>query len=221
MPTKGLGQRNRRFRATVTRTLRCRYLLYLPPEYGKGRERWPLVLFLHGAGERGDDLALVKRHGPPMLVDQGREFPFILVSPQCAEDEWWSVETLAALLDRIQGEYRVDKSRVYVTGLSMGGFGTWQLAMEYPNRFAAIAPVCGGGNNYRPSRLKDLPIWAFHGARDPIIPAIRSREMVRAIRKVGGTVKLTVYPNVGHNSWVKAYNNPALYKWLLKQKRRL
>ena len=131
----------------ITTTVTCEYLLYLPKDYGKSERKWPLVLFLHGAGERGANLDLVKTHGPPKLIQQGKEFPFIVVSPQCPQGIWWPeiVDTLAALLDEVRENYAVDSDRVYLTGLSMGGYGTWTLACRYPERFAAIAPVCGGG----------------------------------------------------------------------------
>ncbi len=121
------------------------YLLYLPEGYAEQEASWPLLLFLHGAGERGDSLALVNVHGPPKLIEQGQGFPFIVVSPQCPEDQRWSVKTLDKLLNDIVAQYRVDEDRIYVTGLSMGGFGTWNLAARFPHRFAAIAPICGGG----------------------------------------------------------------------------
>jgi len=123
--------------------VRLNYLLYLPKNYDS-KPAWPLVLFLHGAGERGDDLDLVKKHGPPKLVEAGKEFPFVLVSPQCPADHWWQPQELTALLDEIVEKQKIDKDRIYVTGLSMGGFGTWSLAAYSPKRFAAIVPVCGG-----------------------------------------------------------------------------
>ncbi|HTO94351.1 MAG TPA: PHB depolymerase family esterase, partial [Bacteroidota bacterium] len=139
-------QEARVFSERVTIDVQAPYLVYLPPDYGKDERAWPLVLFLHGAGERGTRVELVKRHGPPKLAAAGRQFPFILVSPQCPEDEYWSVPVLKALLDRILATYRVDRSRIYLTGLSMGGNGTWRMAMAYPDLFAAIAPICGWGD---------------------------------------------------------------------------
>ncbi len=194
------------------------YLLALPKGYDE-QESWPLVLFLHGAGERGDNLELVKRNGPPMLVENGKEFPFILVSPQCPQNTWWQPTELTALLDQIEKDYQVDKDQIYVTGLSMGGFGTWQLAAYTPNRFAALAPVCGGGETYWTDKFKHVPTWAFHGARDFLVPVHRSQEMVFAMEAKGGEPKLTIYADAGHDSWTETYNNPEFYKWLLKQKR--
>lgn len=205
-------------RLDVQIPLQLNYLLYLPEDYDQ-QEAWPLVLFLHGAGERGDDLEKVKIHGPPMLVAQGRQFPFILVSPQCPKDRWWQSVELSALLDDVVRSHKVDPDRIYVTGLSMGGFGTWSLAFYSPERFAAIAPICGGGEPYWADRLAPLPTWAFHGARDNVIPLRRSEEMVEAMRRKGGRPKLTVYPDAAHNSWTPAYDDPELYDWLLAQRR--
>ncbi|MFG0333923.1 MAG: dienelactone hydrolase family protein [Maioricimonas sp. JB049] len=196
------------------------YLLYLPENYEE-QDKWPLMLFLHGAGERGQNLDLVKVHGPPKLISQGKQFPFIVVSPQCPEGRWWESLELVLLLDEIVQRYNVDEDRIYVTGLSMGGFGTWRLAFVQPDRFAAIAPICGGGETYwtRRGRFSNLPIWAFHGAKDSVIPAGRSEEMVNAIRREWGNAWLTIYPDDNHDSWTENYNNPELYEWLLSHRR--
>jgi predicted peptidase len=177
------------------------------------------MLFLHGAGERGEDLEKVKVHGPPKLIEQGKDFPFIVISPQCPEDQWWSITDLDVLLDEIIGEYKVDTDRIYVTGLSMGGFATWDLAIKYPNRFAAIAPVCGGGNSRLVSTLKELPVWVFHGAKDNVVPLKSSQEMVDALEKADGEVKFTIYPEATHDSWTETYNNPELYEWFLQKRK--
>lgn len=195
-----------------------RYLLYLPKDYDK-QEVWPVLLFLHGSGERGDDLELVKVHGPPKLIAAGQDFPFIVVSPQCPKDQWWEPIELVALLDEIGRKYKVDADRVCVTGLSMGGFGTWRLAAYAPQRFAALAPICGGGEPYWAKQFASVPTWAFHGAIDEAVPLERSSEMVRALKKDGGKPKLTVYSDAGHDSWTETYNNPEFYSWLLAQKR--
>ena len=195
------------------------YLLYLPEGYAETTERWPLVLFLHGSGERGTDLGLVKRHGPPKRVEEGAAFPFVLVSPQCPLGRWWSVDHLDALLQHLTATLKIDTDQVYVTGLSMGGFGTWALALEYPNRFAAIAPICGGGIPYRANLLQHLPIWAFHGAKDPVISLEYSVAMVEAVNQAGGNARLTVYPDAGHDSYTETYAGEELYAWLLSQRR--
>jgi predicted peptidase len=194
------------------------YLLYLPPDYEK-REKWPLMLFLHGAGERGSDLNLVKKHGPPKLIQQGHIFPFIMVSPQCPQDRTWQPIELTALIDDIVAKYKVDQTRIDVTGLSMGGFGTWALAAYTPDRFAAIIPICGGGEAFWAKRIVHVPVWVFHGAKDPGVPLRRSQEMVDALKKSGGNVNFTVYPEAGHDSWTATYDNPKVYEWLLQQKR--
>jgi predicted peptidase len=210
------------FKRTVRRTVQGGYLLYLPQDYGRDKSvRWPLVLFLHGSGQRGDDLEKVKVHGPPQLVAEGKQFPFILVSPQCPENGWWDNETdrLTALLDEIEKKYRVDKDRIYLTGMSMGGYGTWALAAKQPKRFAAIAPLCGAGNPFHAPMIKDIPMWVFHGDQDGVIPLARSQEMVDAVRAEGGHPKFTIYPGVGHDCWDATYSNPEFWKWLLEQRR--
>ena len=195
-----------------------KYLLYRPKEYDK-QAAWPLVLFLHGAGERGDDLNLVKKHGPPKLVEAGKEFPFILVAPQCPKGRWWNVVELAALLDEVVEKQKVDRERIYVTGLSMGGFGTWSLAAYASDRLAAIAPICGGGEPFTTKLFAKLPVWVFHGGKDTTVPLERSEKMVEALKKLGGDVKFTVYPEAGHDSWSETYGNDEFYAWRLAQKR--
>jgi predicted peptidase len=194
------------------------YLLFLPKGYEKSQQPWPLMLFLHGSGESGTNLAKLKVHGPPKVVESKPDFPFILVSPQSA-GRGWNPDTLTALLDDVSGHYRVDKHRIYLTGLSMGGFVTWTLAAAHPEKFAAIVPICGGGKPADAAKLAGLPIWVFHGAKDPTVPVQRSREMVAAIKAAGGNVKYTEYPEAQHDSWTQTYNNPELYQWLLAQKR--
>lgn len=217
------GQSEQMFRKEITKTVSLRYLLYLPKGYGENKDqKWPVMLFLHGAGERGNNLELVKKHGPPKLIAQGKEFPFIVVSPQCPAGSWWTEEldAILALLDEVQSKYTVDANRVYMTGLSMGGFGTWALGCRHPERFAAIAPICGGGEWFLAERLKAVPVWAFHGAKDPVVPMRESTEMVDALKKAGGDVQLTVYPEAQHDSWTEAYNNPKLYEWFLSHSRK-
>ncbi len=206
------------FEEKITVTAKLEYLLSLPTDYNQSRNRWPLVLFLHGAGESGSDLAKVKTHGPPKLVEANGPFPFILVSPQ-SPGRGWNPDFLNALLDSLIKKYRVDKNRVYLTGLSMGGYGTWALAAAHPEKFAAIAPICGGGNTNDAAKLARLPIWVFHGGKDNTVPLKRSEEMVEAIKAAGGNPKFTVYPEAGHDSWTATYDNPEFWKWLLAQKR--
>ena len=186
------------------------------------------MLFLHGAGERGDDLELVKVHGIPKVVEQQPDFPFIVLSPQCPKEGWWGSElqldALEGLLDRAAKTYRVDPDRIYLTGLSMGGFGVWALALRQPQRFAALAPVCGGGDPdaaaTRVCLLKDVPVWIFHGAKDSTVAPEQSQKMYEALKECGADVRFTLYPKVGHSAWDPAYADPQLYEWLLQQKRK-
>ncbi|MBO1004015.1 prolyl oligopeptidase family serine peptidase [Pseudogracilibacillus auburnensis] len=212
-------------KVTIKKEVNLAYLLSLPVDYEESENKsYPLVLFLHGRGERGDNLNLVKAHGPAKLAEK-KEFPFILISPQCPIEiprySTWPVYTdeLIALVDDIIERYRVDEKRVYVTGLSMGGYGTWDIAKKYPEKFAAAAPICGGGSTKDIERLKNIPVWAFHGAKDDVVLIEESKEMVEALRAVGGNVKFTIYPNANHDSWTETYNNPEFYTWLLSQKK--
>lgn len=208
----------------ITLPVSLPYLLYLPPDYD-ARPDWPLIIFLHGYGERGSDLRLVSKHGPPKMIDQGHDFPFIVVSPQCPLTTVWpeQVYELNALLDEIIAQYRVDESRVYLTGLSMGGYGTWHFASRFPQRFAAIAPICGGGSWWMPMHFEQTPIptWIFHGDADDVVPPSESEIMFRWLMEAKCDVRLTVYPGVKHDSWTDTYNNPALYEWFLDHQRTL
>jgi predicted peptidase len=213
----------------ITKAVEVHYLLYLPGDYGKDPHRkWPLILFLHGSGERGSDLELLKRQPLPKTLDRQKDFPFIVASPQLplAMGNWsdW-IDPVNVLLNQIQATYSVDTQRVYLTGLSMGGFGAWEFALRYPRRFAAIVPIAGGyrlRNNAIPGNicdLKDLPVWVFHGGRDTNVVPRQSKDMVDALKACGGNVKFTLYPDAAHaESWTRAYSDPELYKWLLAQR---
>ncbi|MEH1912072.1 prolyl oligopeptidase family serine peptidase [Nostoc sp.] len=219
----------------VTSTDSYNYLLFLPDGLrpaGSDRNEiqqtlLPTILFLHGAAERGSDLDNVKKQGVAKIVEQQPDFPFIVISPQCPRGEHWNVERLSVLLneamslDSPQSGYAsyVDPDRVYLTGLSMGGYGTWHLAATQPERFAAIAPICGGGNPQAARKLKNLPVWAFHGAKDNVVPLKESEIMVSALKARDGNVKFTVYPEANHDSWTQTYNNPELYEWFLQHRR--
>jgi predicted peptidase len=196
--------------------VKLNYLLYLPKDYEQ-KEKHPLMLFLHGAGERGDNLDLVKVHGPARLVNEGKDFPFIIVSPQCPLNKRWEPADLIALLDYIIANYKADENRIYVTGLSMGGNGTWKLAAEIPERLAAIIPICGWGDPFAAAMMGKLPVWVFHGAKDVVVPISSSEAMVESIKRAGGDVKFTIYPEANHDSWTETYNNPEIYEWLLNQ----
>ncbi len=186
---------------------------------GTAPKKWPLVVFLHGSGERGRDLERVRRTGLPREVERGNHGDFILVSPQCPKDSSWNPELVVALIEHITASFAADPDRVYLTGYSMGGFGTWQTACQYPDRFAAIVPLSGGGDVRQAEKLKNMPIWAFHGAKDETVPLKASKEMVDAVRKCGGHVEFTVYPEEGHGICETTYQNPKLYEWLLAQRR--
>jgi predicted peptidase len=213
------GQHARSFERQVTTTVRGNFLLYLPEDLKREGNKWPLLLFLHGAGERGSDLEKVKVHGPPKLVETQQDFPFILVSPQAGRWSGWEPDEMNALLDELIEHLPVDKERIYMTGLSMGGFGTWGVAIESPDRFAAIAPICGGGDPTSVCALKNVPVWAFHGAKDNVVPVKAQEDMVQALKQCGGDVRFTVYPEAGHDSWTETYSNPELYAWFLRHRK--
>lgn len=203
----------------VTDRSPLRYLLYVP-ELPTAGEPLPLVLFLHGGGEGGTDNEKVKKNGLPKLIAAGKTFPFIVVSPQNpSESQFWDDQQLIKLLAEIENELAVDPARIYLTGLSRGGYGAWRLAIQNPDRFAALVPICGGGAAPYAKKLKDVPTWVFHGAKDPVIPLEESQRMVDALKNAGGNVKFTVYPEAKHDAWSETYNNPQLYKWMLQQKR--
>lgn len=195
-----------------------RYLLYVPKE--AAAERLPLVLFLHGGGEGGDRIEKVKKHGLPKLIDEGKSFSFIVVSPQNpSETQFWDDQQLLSLLEELQAELPIDASRIYLTGLSRGGYAAWRLAIQNPERFAALVPICGGGPAPYVKRLKNVPTWVFHGAKDPVIPLAESQRLVDTLREAGGKVRFTIYPEAEHDAWTETYSNPELFEWLLKQQR--
>jgi len=223
-----------RFQQTVTKEVAADYLLFLPQDYqAKPADKWPLLLFLHGAGERGADVWKTDFHGPSKYILEHPEFPFILVSPLCASNETWSSERLFLLLEHVEKTLRVDERRIYLTGISMGGYGTWDMLLERPEKFAAAIPICGGADSlpiilakagYAPREkveaLKSLPIWVFHGAKDPTVPPEESQRAVGALKDLGvREIYLTLYPEAQHDSWTRTYNNPEIYSWLLKHSR--
>jgi predicted peptidase len=206
--------------------------LFLPDGYGADpAKRWPLILFLHGAGERGTNIWKITAHGPPKFAPTATNFPFIVVSPQCPDGKIWSDDLLLALLDKVESQYPVDTHRVYLTGLSLGGFGTWSLGISHPERFAAIAPISGGGETILITLARDfdrehlapmrsLGVWAFHGAKDPTVSPDESEHMVNALKKIGcQDVKLTIYPDALHDCWTQTYANPELFTWFLQHSR--
>jgi len=196
-----------------------KYLEYLPPGYGSiHKKKWPLILFLHGAGERGNDLERVRTVGLFPAIEK-HPVPFVVLGPQCQFHQTWAVEDVQTFIKFCINQYRIDKSRLYCTGMSMGGYATWYLAIHLQDTFAAIAPICGGGNIVQIKKIRDLPVWAFHGAKDNVVPPERSKRMVDELKKIGSKVRYTVYPDEGHDSWTKTYNNPELFEWFLQHKR--
>ncbi|MFB5662526.1 dienelactone hydrolase family protein [Alteribacillus sp. HJP-4] len=216
------------------------YLFYCPKSYSIDENKeWPLLLFLHGAGERGDSLDGVKAHGPSKFLDGVEDFPCLVAAPQCPEDSYWPLwlTELEMLLDRLINTLKVDRRRIYLTGLSMGAIGGWQLAVKNLLLFAAFAPVCGAMSlpasrkrefpdlvsekqcKDKIVRLKNLPIWAFHGDEDDVVPLEETDDMINQLQENGGRASLTIYKGVGHDSWTETYKNPALYEWLFAQKR--
>ncbi len=215
-------QEERVFQGEVTRAVGYRYLLGLPEGYeADAGKRWPLIVFLHGAGERGEDLSLLKKHGPPKLLEAGKDLGAIVASPQVKEGEVWDPQGVKALTDALVATLRVDVGRIYLTGISMGGFGTWETAFSYPDTYAAIVPICGGmGVRWLlAERVKDLPAWIFHGAKDTVVPPENSEKIHAALKKAGSRAKLTIYPEAAHDSWTAAYEDPELWGWLMKQRR--
>lgn len=203
-------------------TQRLEYVHYEPEGYDRdGEKKWPVVLFLHGAGERGSDVAKLYKHGPLKAVKAGEEWPFFVIAPQCPEGMNWSAvepvvwELVQALLDTES----LDRDRVYVTGLSMGGFGAFAMAARHPEEIAAIAPICGGGDPHSAEKIAHLPTWVVHGALDEAVSITESVQMVLAMRKAGGEPRFTVYPYGGHNVWTRTYEDPAFWDWLLAQRR--
>ena len=198
------------------------YLMYTPEGYEKSDESFPLVIFLHGSGERGKDYELLKVHGPPKNAEnpEKHNLPFLILSPQLnADSPGWKPDHLSSLLDLVIKDYRVDEDRIYLTGLSMGGHGTWAWAFQEPNRFAALAPICGRGDPTQAETIKDIPVWVFHGARDRVVILEESQRMVNALSLIDGDVRFTIYPTLGHLSWDEAYDSGILYEWFMKQSR--
>jgi predicted peptidase len=196
------------------------YVEYLPKDYDPAKE-YPLVFFLHGAGERVQDPHQAMFHGYMKYVrEQGKEYPFIFIAPQCIGNAYWGsyTESLSAFLDFILETYAVDRRRVYLTGLSMGGTGTWMFAMARPNTFAAIMPVCGSGIYWNVANLLKTPIYMVHGDCDTCVPISGSVEMLTSINSRGGNAKLKICYGVGHDAWNYAYTDDALLEWMLSQR---
>ena len=207
------------YKSNTVQNITLKYLVYLPADYESSKGNYPLTLFLHGVGERGNNLDDLKRHGIPKCIESGKEFPFIVIAPQCPEGVWWSyrdyIFSLTALTRMIIKKYRVDSDRVYGTGLSMGGFGVLAMAIQDPDLFSAIVPICGGADINKLQRLSNLPIWLFHGLKDDVCPVESSILIYKILKKVNLNIKLKVYDNLEHDSWTKTYENNDVYEWLM------
>jgi len=214
-----VGAQQKSFNTLLTPSLEMKYLLYLPQDYkANSGQAWPLLLFLHGGGESGSNIEMVKTHGPPMMINQGAEFPFMVLSPLNPHSKkFWNETALIQLLDTIQSTYAVDRRKIYIAGISRGGYGAWRMACQYPDRFAALIAICGETPDHYAGWLKDMPIWVFHGEDDRTISIKESDEMVAALKKNGNPVRYTRYPDMGHNVWSKAFSDPELFKWMLEQ----
>jgi predicted peptidase len=209
----------RTFSTVLRRRETLNYLVSLPRRYQKSASRWPVILYLHGAGDRGNDLNLVKRQGPPYEAEREPDFPFIVVSPQLprSEDVWARYDqALIQLMARVIRRYRADRSRLYLTGISMGGMGVWLLAKENPGFFAAAVPVAGWNDPEWAPDLAHTPIWVFHGAKDDIVPLAASEKMVQAMRDAGGDPRFTVLPEMGHGIGPTVWARKDLYEWMLQ-----
>ena len=199
---------------------KLRYIIKYPDGFSS-EKKYPIILFLHGAGTRGDDISKLVAHPFFVLTEKHEEFPFVCVAPLCSENTWFDIwEHLQALVNEIANLPFVDKERIYVMGASMGGYATWQLAMSMAEYFAAVVPICGGGMYWNAGRLVNVPIWAFHGAKDTTVLLEESIKMVDAVKCHGGDAKLTVYPENGHNAWSDTYSNPEVFSWLLQHQNR-
>ncbi len=222
------GENVAHFERVISRRVSLDYLVYLPEAVATSDRSWPAIIFLHGSGERGTNVWDVTKHGPPKIVKGEKDFPFIVFSPQCPPGEQWQTDAVAAFVKEMKRRYPIDPDRVYLTGLSMGGSGTWSTLLAHPGLFAAAVPICGRADTnglpyLKPEKLekiKHLPIWIFHGAKDPTVPVKQSEEMNAALEALGANVKLTVYPEALHDSWTQTYANPALYDWLLSHNRK-
>src|SRR5258707_10429092 len=216
-------QHSAEFVGTVTSHVQMRYLLFTPKAYeNAGGKKWPLIVYLHGGSRRGKDVEQLREpgFGLPAIVDRNESFPFVVLSPQCPEGEYWTdTEAVITLLDEVISKYAVDASRVYLTGHSMGGFGTWYLAYKHPEKFAAIAPMSAPMVITRwASRLKEMPIWAFHGEKDELVPLSDTQDLGQVLTALGNDGRLTFLPNRDHYI-LDAYENQELYSWFLQHER--
>ena len=232
----------KRFEARTFKTASGYQLPYrlMKPKDFDAKKNYPLVLFFHGAGERGKDNLAQLKHGTKAFASDEymKKYPCFVVAPQCPKQQQWvntpwtlpehtmpakpsaSMEAAFQLLDAIRNEFPINPTRIYVTGLSMGGFGAWDAIQRHPEIFAAAVPVCGGGDKALAPRIAKISIWAFHGGNDGVVKTKRSRDMVAALKAAGGQPKYDEYPGVGHASWKRAYETAELFEWLFSQRRK-
>ncbi|HJN51002.1 MAG: prolyl oligopeptidase family serine peptidase [Pseudomonadales bacterium] len=208
-----MSSQDQSFSTTLPVEISIAYRTYFPKEYSEQGSGHPLLFFMHGSGERGTDLDRLELQTLPRFIKEGLDLPFVTVCPQCKE--MWDTRCLDLLLDEVIEKYNIDRSRVYVSGNSMGGLGTWMLANVAADRIAAIAPICAPSTRINPDNFKGLPVWCFHGALDSEVPIGESVKMVRLLRKAGCDVRFTVDPDADHDTWTAAYHDPELVSWLL------
>jgi predicted esterase len=207
---------------SVARTSIQQYLAYTPKGYDANdkTKKWPLVIFLHGSGERGTDINRVKTNGfPKLCMNNDTDYQFVMISPQLTPNIDWNTWHLQAFFQEVVSLYNIDPSRIILTGLSLGGGGTWLWANDNPQNFAAIVPVCGWGAPSQACKLKNVAVWAFHGDKDTTVPTSSSVAMIDALKACGANPTLTLYPGVGHDSWSRTYSNPEVVNWIMKQKK--
>jgi predicted peptidase len=219
VPPAHASVESRSFDHTLSRRVHLPYRVYLPKGYDPRGERWPAILFLHGSGERGTDLSFVERNGPPKIAAAGG-LPCVVIAPQLPEGATWSADALTALLDRVLADYRIDRARVALTGLSMGGYGAYELAIAEPARFSRLLVVSAAGNPVELCRLRGVPVRIVHGEKDDVIPVSWGREMARRLVHCKGDVELTIDPDAGHDAWTRVYDDPKTWDWLLAPRRK-
>jgi len=202
---------------STLKKVKYNYLLHLPQDYDKDpNKKWPIIFYLHGRHASGKHLESLERYGLPYYLSKGKKIDFIVVSPQCPWNKNWSSDDwFNPVYDEVAAKLRVDNNRVYLMGMSMGGFGTWALADRMPDRFAAISPMCGGADVKWADQLSKIPTWVFHGTADREIPISRSEVMVKALEKLKANVKFSRLKNQGHDI-SKQFNNDELYNWLMQ-----
>lgn len=205
----------------ITKNVNINYLLSFPEGYSEEADgKWGLIIFLHGMDMRGEDVSKLNNYGI-FGIGEGKSLPFVVAAPQCPSESYWNMErdAVMALVTELSANHHIDSNRIYLIGYSMGGYGVWDLAINNPQTFAAIVPVSSGGQISKAEQLKDTPIWAFHGALDNVVPVDQMSRMINAVEQHQSNIKLTIYPDLGHDIMDCTLNKQELYTWLLEQKR--